>query len=306
MRSDIKYFWLLPSRFSYWSSLSPNALNGRNNGGVVLTRGMLIAVLLLCACGWADEVYTKNAKANRLYEKGKYEEALKLYDDALLGSPGDKKLSANKGSALYKMGQYEGAQQSYDAASSTEDKRARADVLYNRGNALFRQGQELEAGGNPAAMEKYKAAYEDYVGALKQRPKDMDAKWNLQLAYQRIKQMQNQQNQSNQDQQNKQNRQQDQNKHGQKNQQDEKNQDKKQQEQQQQDENQKQQQTRNEDSEKDQKEQRQQPQPRRQESDMEKKEAQRLIMQYADDANDLNKPKKKAQAVAAGTPEKDW
>jgi len=50
-----------------------------------------------------------------------------------------------------------------------------------------------------------------------------------------------------------------------------------------------------------------QPQPQPSKEDMKKEEAKRLIMQFADDADSLNKPpKKEAGAGKMGKPEKDW
>jgi|GEM_PF-430694 len=247
----------------------------------------------------ADPTYTKNKKANRLYAQEKYDEALKIYEDALLESPGNQKLLMNKGSTQYRLGDYEKAEESYQAAASIEDKKARADLFYNLGNTLYRQGEQLEMSGNPAAAEKYKAAYENFIKALDLRPKDMDAKWNLQLAYQRMQKMQNEQQQQQQNQQNNQknqNQQNEQNQQGRQNQQ-QKNQQQK--EQQQQAESQEKQ-NRNDGREQP------QPSPQQQKEEIEKKQAERLLMQYADDADDLNKPRKKMRAVEAGRLEKDW
>jgi hypothetical protein len=50
-----------------------------------------------------------------------------------------------------------------------------------------------------------------------------------------------------------------------------------------------------------------QPQPKDNKQDMKKEEAKRLIMQFADDADSLNKPpKKEGVAAKARKPEKDW
>jgi tetratricopeptide (TPR) repeat protein len=272
-----------------------------------------VAIIALCAvlAAQADEIYTKNKKANRLYKQEKYEEALKLYDDALLESPGNKKLSMNKGSAHYNLGDYDNAQQSYETALSQEDKRALADLHYNLGNTFFRQGEQLQAGGNQQAMEKYKAAYESYIKSLDLRPKDGDAKHNLQLAYRRIKQLEQQQQKQNKQEQKKGDKQdnKDQQKQDQQNKQDKQDKkDEKQQQDRQKEQKDKQKQDKQQQQERKEKKEKQQPkpQPQKQESDMEKKEAQRLLQQYADDADALNKPRKKMRIGIAGKPEKDW
>ena len=88
----------------------------------------LLCIFSVCS---ADEIYSKNHKANELYKQGKYDEALKLYEDALLLSPSDEKLKMNHGSALYRLGDYDKAEESYNGALTIKDKKARSDAHYN-------------------------------------------------------------------------------------------------------------------------------------------------------------------------------
>jgi Ca-activated chloride channel family protein len=267
--------------------------------------------VFLPALAPADETYSKNAKANRLYKEGRYEEALKLYEDALLESPGEHRLSMNKGSAQYKMEDYAQAEDSYRSALGVKDKKALADLHYNLGNALFRHGELLENSGGQEAMEKYKEAYEQYIKALDMRPADQDAKWNLQLAYRRMKEMEKrQQNQQNNGQ-NKDNKEQNNDKNNQQKQDQndqQKNQDtnEKQQENKDQKNDKKEQKSSQDQQGQNNDEEKKQPRPQQQQQDMEKKEAARLLEQYADDDKELNKPQQKVRAARQGAPEKDW
>jgi Flp pilus assembly protein TadD len=244
----------------------------------------------------ADEVGNKNRKANKLYNDGKYAEAVKLYDDALLLDPSDGKLKMNKGSALYRMNELDEAEKSYlDALSSPINKKTAADAHYNLGNIQYKQGEQSEAKGDaPSARKKYSGALENYISALKLRPNDMDAKWNLQLAHQKIDMLKNQpeQNQDDQDDQdnqdNKDNQDKQQGGQGDKNDQDNKDQQDNQQSQDNSDQN-------SED---------QQQEPEQKESDAKKEDAERLIEQYADDSDTLNKPR--FQRTRVRQPEKDW
>ncbi|MBN1575720.1 MAG: tetratricopeptide repeat protein [Chitinispirillaceae bacterium] len=244
----------------------------------------------------ADEVYSKTEAANRLYKQGKFEEALKLYEDALLLSPADPKLKMNKGSALYRLGDLESAEKSYEGALSVKEKKERAIAHYNMGNILFRKGEALQRQGDMKAQEQYKSALEQYIQSLDLQPSDYDAKWNLQLAHQHIKQMEQQQQQNKQDKQNKDDKQQPQNKDQQQKDKEEQQQEKdKQQQQQQQQQNEKEQQ----------KQQQQQPDQEKDTDDMKKEEAKRIIELYADDADSLNKPPKKGIGKQQ-QPERDW
>jgi Ca-activated chloride channel homolog len=275
---------------------------------IILTIGFSIAL--------ADEVYSKNKKGNDLYKKGNYEEALKQYDDALLLAPADTLLKMNKGSTLYRLGKLDEAEAEYNTALSQKNKKKQADAHYNLGNIQFKQGDALSQSGGQGAMDKYKSALQHYITALDMQPYNKDAKWNIELAQRRIKIQEQQQNQQNkqdkqdkqnkdnkdnkkQDQQNKDKQNQDKQDQQNKNKQD---QDKKDQEKNKQDQNKQDQQKQNQD-------QKQQPQPQPQQSkeDMKKQEAKRLIEQFADDADSLNKPpEKKGLLLKMKKPEKDW
>jgi tetratricopeptide (TPR) repeat protein len=271
-------------------------------------------LLVFANLSHSDEVYSKNQKANNLYKQGKNEEALKLYDDALLLSPSDSKLKMNKGSALYQTGQFDKAEEIYNSAMSVDEKKAKADAHYNLGNILFRQGEQLQKAGNPSSKEKYQAALQNFIQTLDLRPSDKDAKWNLQLAHNRIKQVEQQQKQQQQNKNDK-NDQSKNDKDKQQNQ-DQKKNDQKQNDDQsknQQDQDKKKDQKDNkseQDKQQQQKEQQNQDQQQQQQQqaaqDMKKEEAKRLIELYADDADSLNKPPKKASVSRKAQPEQDW
>ena len=277
----------------------------------------ILACLLLTAAVsvHADEVYSKTEAANRLYKQGRFEDALKLYEDALLLSPSDPKLKMNKGSALYRLGDLDGAQKDYEGALDAKDKKERATAHYNMGNILFRKGETMQRQGDMKAQEEYKAALDHFIRALDLQPSDRDAKWNLQLTHGRIKQMEQQQQQQqqqqddNKDKQNKeqqqQNRQQEpqQNKEQQDNGQKDKDTDKGDKKESQE---QKEQQQQNQNQDQKGKEQ-PQPQSSAEQSGekMKKEEAERILELYADDADSLNKPMKQGQGKQ-NQPERDW
>jgi Ca-activated chloride channel family protein len=286
----------------------------------------VLFALLVCASS-ADQTYDKTSKANRLYEQGKYDEALELYNEALIENPEAKKLAANKGSALHRLGNYDEAVKSYQEALSIEDKQALAATYYNLGNTLVKKGDELHGAGDPSAMEQYKQARQNYIQSLDLKPHDTDTKWNLQLVQKRIeelKQQQQQQQQQNEQDKNKQdkdkNKDQQQDKNRQQNKDNQEQQDKnRQKEQNEQQDQQQQQQDEQRDRNQDQNHQQQQqqegdrqdeqkprPRPGEQREDMEKQEARRLLQQYADDEDQLNKPRREMKTGKTRDPERDW
>ena len=275
--------------------------------------------LLLASAAFSDQLYTKNKKANQLYKKGEYKDALKMYEDLAVESPTEPKIKMNKGSALFQMDDLDKAEESYNnAATGLKDKKALADLYYNLGNVQYMQGEKLAAQQNQGASEKYKAALENYIKSLDIRSHDKDTKWNLQLANAKMKQMQNQQqknqndknkNDKNDKKQDQKNQQQDKNKND-KNKQDQKNKD-----QQNKDQNkdnkqnnkndQQKQNAQNDKNKQDQQKPEPTPQQQKQE-DMKKDEARKLIELYSDDEHDLNKKPEKAGVIGERKGEKDW
>jgi Ca-activated chloride channel homolog len=287
----------------------------KSNGNAVMLFIALTLAVSVSAVS-ADEVFTKNKRGNDNYKKGKYDDALKEYDDALLIAPADTLLKMNRGSALYRLGRFQEADSSYAGTLAMKNKRKLADAHYNLGNIQFKEGDMLMQGGGQGADEKYKSALQNYIASLDLRPDDKDAKWNIELTQRRIQlQEQQQKNQQNKDKnkdkkQDKNQKQNDQNKSNQdKNDQKKNDQDKKDQKQDQ-DKKDRNRQDEQKQGQKNDQQQQEPPKPQPQQDkkeDMKKKEAERIIMQFADDADSLNKPpRKKGFGLMQRKPEKDW
>jgi len=280
-------------------------------------------LLLLLAAAWplnADQLYTKNKKANQMYKKQQYNDALKLYDDLSLEAPNEPKIKMNKGSTHYQMGEFDKAQEAYNAALlGTKDKKTLADAYYNLGNIQYMEGEQLSAQGKQEAMDKYKSALENYIKSLDNSPRDRDAKWNLQLASAKIKEMQNQQQQNknnrNKDDKNKndkQNQQQNKDQKNDQNNKDQQNKDKQNKDQQnkdnkQQDKKDQDKQNQNPNDQNKQDQQKPEPTPAQQKKeDMKKDEARKLLEIYSDDEHDLNKKPEKQGIAGQRKSDKDW
>lgn len=275
---------------------------------VVVTTALAVLVAASAFRARADNIHSQNSKANSLYKKGEYEKALELYDKAALEAPAEKRLQANRGNALQRMGKLDEAEEAYQRSLELPDPASKAAVHYNRGNNLYRQGEKALAAGGQGALEKFQEAVGEYGRALDISPKDRDAKWNLQLAWhmaEQVKKMQQNQDQDKQDKNKDQDEKQKQNQDKQDkqdNQDKEQNQDKQDKDQKQDQDKQDKDQEQQQDQQKDRK---QQPQPQDAQEEMKKEEAARLIRQFADDDKNLNKPQKKVPAGAI-QPEKDW
>lgn len=138
-------------------------------------------------------------KALQLREKasGKYQDAEIDYRRAMETTRTYDKAQYNLGASLYRQEKYQDAAESFKnvAEYPRTDKELRVRAYHNLGNSLLMQG-------------KYEESIEAYKNALKLEPSDMDTKYNLEYARQKLKkeqqkQQQNQQSQSGDSQQDK-------------------------------------------------------------------------------------------------------
>ena len=139
-------------------------------------------------------------KGTRQYNKGNYEQAIGLYEEALKAAPGQFEATYDLGNALYKAERFDRAEQTMmqAAADSLRSDTERAEAFYNLGNAQFKQ-------------QKYKEALESYKQSLRLNPADMETKYNYAYTKRLLDQNQNQNGSGGNDQQNQDQNQQNQN-----------------------------------------------------------------------------------------------
>lgn len=241
-----------------------------------------------------DRSYIRNG--NRAYEEGRFAEATVYYQKAAAKNSRNRSAVFNQGDALYEQRQYEEAASKFSqAALMATEPENRAKAFHNLGNTHLAHGEKFEKEKTPQkAMEGYQKAVEAYKNALRMNPKDMDTKYNLAYAQEKLRQQQ--QNQQNQDQQ-----QQDQEKKDDQKQ-DQQNQDQKQDQQQNQD--QQQQDQQNQDQKQEQQNQQQQ---QRKAGEISKEDMERIMQRMQFEEQKLReKVQKKQQAGKRQPVDKDW
>ena len=118
-------------------------------------------------------------QADRLYTRGRFEEALAVYREGILRYPSVPEFHHGAGNALYRLHRFPDAAREYDQAAAAAPGPVRAASRYNQGDAQVRQNQLAEA-------------LENYRESLRQHPEDRDAKFNYELIKARLHEQQQQ------------------------------------------------------------------------------------------------------------------
>jgi Ca-activated chloride channel family protein len=141
---------------------------------------LLVALLALSAC--APAVVRHNEAGNEHFAESAYEEALSEYRLAQVDEPDLAEPYYNAANTYNRKREVEGALAQTEQALKTADPALAAQAWYNLGNAFF------DAEQWPQTIEAYKEA-------LRLWPDDVDGKYNLELALQKLQEQQQQQQQ---------------------------------------------------------------------------------------------------------------
>ncbi len=174
--------WLLPERWAMgaWRREAARTPSAR---GVPRARAALIplvaaGVALLELVAPVEGLRLAHAahplvEGNRLYAKGDFRGAVRVYREALAKRPDDAALLTNLGAALYRLGDYRAAEEAFARARS-KNARLEGQASYGRGDAQFKQ-------------QRYREALSAFREALEKRPGDADARFNYELTLRKLR-----------------------------------------------------------------------------------------------------------------------
>ena len=151
----------------------------------------LMAALLLC-CLLPLSTIVKASPGEEAYETGDFLTASEFYSEALTKSPNDAMLHYNYGTAAYQNNLFEDAANSFSEALKSDDLLLQERAYYNRGNALFQQGQEHMQTDNQHTMELWQQAVDSYDGALQLNSMNDDASYNVALVQKKLEELKKQ------------------------------------------------------------------------------------------------------------------
>ncbi|MFH1752898.1 MAG: hypothetical protein ABH875_01825 [Candidatus Omnitrophota bacterium] len=126
-------------------------------------------------------------RANKLYNEGKYDEALEGYSEAEVLSPESGPVNFNKGAALYKKYGFDEALGYFSRVLSTHNPELEARTSYNIGNSKYKLATSLGPDKQGTAMRLYKEALDYYKRAIELDGQDQDAKFNYEFVEKELK-----------------------------------------------------------------------------------------------------------------------
>jgi Ca-activated chloride channel homolog len=124
------------------------------------------------------------------YNQGDYSGALESFHEQLKNDPDSPTINFNLGDAAYRLQRYDEAFEAFSKAMVSSDPVVQEKAYYNGGNTLFMEGdhaQDLEQ-----QLSNYYDARYQYRQALDRNPGDEQAKKNLSLLEERIKEAEKQ------------------------------------------------------------------------------------------------------------------
>ena len=142
---------------------------------------MIKACLLMALLGVSAHDHV--ASGNAAYRAGRYREAISAYRGVLAVSPGAAEAWFDLGAALYRLGDFAGAENSWERASrASNDRKFTARCRYNQGNAIYRRAVELSSRNVEHAMTALGQAIDMYTTVLNLDPQFNAARYNRDAA----------------------------------------------------------------------------------------------------------------------------
>lgn len=150
---------------------------------------LVLALALLPGLAAPARAWSSPAEGERLYDEGRFAEALAAYRAAIEADPSDPRLQLNLGAAAYRAGELATAAEAFAAALAAEEPALKERSFYNLGNTQYRLG-EASRSTNPestrAAWEQAIAAYEE---ALRLDEADQDARFNRDFVKKKLEEL---------------------------------------------------------------------------------------------------------------------
>jgi tetratricopeptide (TPR) repeat protein len=136
---------------------------------------------------FADDSVTIVNQANNLYRQKKFDQAIKLYNQAQIKSPDSAEINYNIGIAWFKKEDYNAAISFLEKATASKDKILESKANFNIANAKYKLGRLKENTGLKETISLLRQSLDYYKRAIELDPQDQDAKINHELVEKELK-----------------------------------------------------------------------------------------------------------------------
>ena len=146
---------------------------------VILTAAVALGA---AAAGRAESARSLVKRGNTAYAAGRYDEAMKAYEQADVESPESPVVAFNQGTVHYRTEDYAAARESFaEAARRSRDPVFEAGCRYNTGNCWFKEARRQMDSDLKKAVEACESSVDSYQAALALHPEFEDAKRNIEV-----------------------------------------------------------------------------------------------------------------------------
>jgi len=148
----------------------------------------LLLVSFAFQIAFAGPAQVSTGQGNQLYEQGKFDQAIKQYDQALIDSPQALEPKFNKANSYYRLDDLDQAMNLYrEVAAESKDMKLVTRAKYNLGNSSFQQGSKQRDSNLQKAIDDMKDAIGHWRGVLDIDPENQKAAKNIEVARLTIK-----------------------------------------------------------------------------------------------------------------------
>ncbi len=138
-------------------------------------------------CFAASDAKKSVKEANKFYQQGKLDEALKKYNDERVALPDSDIVNFDMGAALYKKEEYPKAIGAFTKALVSDNKKIEADALYNLGNCKYKLGKLKENTDLSATVGLLRESLDYYKRSVELDQKNKDARFNHEFVEKELK-----------------------------------------------------------------------------------------------------------------------
>jgi len=154
-----------------------HVINYNKNMWNKIFNSSLVLFIIFFLVGWMGNWKRAMKTGTEAYWIQDYDAAIEAFQQATFDKPNNPIALHNLGAALYKKGRYKDASAAFQRSLLKGNAPNEASIYYNLGNAQFQ-------------LRDLTAAIESYKSSLRLNPHDADAKHNLALALQLLKEQQ--------------------------------------------------------------------------------------------------------------------